>query len=71
VVLEGFLNKENWVEQMLREDVVAVGGNSTVLNSTWHKAFVQRRMDPKALCESFHTMMPATFMDSLVTFFSY
>jgi hypothetical protein len=70
VVLEGFLNKESWAQQVQREDAVAVGGNRTVLNSSRHKASVQRRMDLKALCENFHTMMPATYMDSLVSFLS-
>ncbi len=36
MVLEGFLNNESWAEQILREDVVAVGSNSTELNSSWH-----------------------------------
>ncbi len=27
VVLEGFLNKESWSQQILREDSMAVGGN--------------------------------------------
>jgi hypothetical protein len=70
VVLEGFLNKESWAEQILREDVVAVGGNSTELNSSRHKANAQRRTDLKALCENFHAMMPATYMDSLVSLFN-
>jgi hypothetical protein len=70
VLLEGFLNKESWAQQILREDAVAVGGNITVLNSSRHKASVQRRMDLKASCENFHTMMPATYMDSLVNFLS-
>jgi hypothetical protein len=56
VVLEGFLNKESWAQQILREDAVAVGGNNTVLNSSRHKASVQRRIDLKALCENVYQL---------------
>jgi hypothetical protein len=31
-VSRGILNKESWAEHILREDVVAVGSNSTELN---------------------------------------
>ncbi len=69
VILEGFLNKESWSQQIMREDSLAVGGNSTTLNSSRHKAAVQKRLDLKALCEDFYNMLPATYLDSLVKFF--
>ncbi len=69
VILEGFLNKESWSQQIMREDSLAVGGNSTTLNSSRHKAVAQKRLDLKALCEDFHNMLPATYLDSLVKFF--
>jgi hypothetical protein len=49
---------------------VAVGGNSLSFNTSRHKASVQKRLDLKALCEDYHTMQPATYLDSLVKFFS-
>jgi hypothetical protein len=70
VILEGFLNKESWSQQILREDSVAVGGNSISLNTSRHKASVQKRLDLKALCEDYYTMQPATYLDSLVKFFN-
>jgi hypothetical protein len=53
----------------MREDCLAVGGHSTTLNSSRHKAAVQKRLDLKAQCEDFHNMLPATYLDSLVKFF--
>jgi hypothetical protein len=70
VVLEGFLNKESWAEQNIRESTLAVGGPNTDLNSSRNKAAYQRRLDLKALCEDFHNMQASTYMDSIVKFFN-
>jgi hypothetical protein len=68
-VLEGFLQKEAWAETILREDAVAVGGNAMNDNRSRRLQAVQRRQDLKALCEAFHTMPLAIYMDSMIKFF--
>jgi hypothetical protein len=69
VVLEGFLNKESWSQQILREDSMAVGGNKMEGNTSRALASVQRRLDLQALVQDFDTMMPRTYLDSIVKFF--
>ncbi len=70
VVLEGFLNKESWSHIVLLEDSMAVGGNRTELNKTRALSSVQRRLDLQALVQDFDSMMPVTFLDSIVKFFA-
>ncbi len=70
VVLEGFLNMESWSHTVLLEDSMAVGGNRTDLNKSRELSSVQRRLDLQALVQGFDSMMPATFLDSIVKFFA-
>jgi hypothetical protein len=70
LVLEGFLNKESWSQQILREDSLAVGGNNIDANKSRKLAAVNRRQDLQALVRDYHKMMPHIFLDSIVKFFS-
>jgi hypothetical protein len=70
-VLEGFLQQESWAEMKLREDVVAVGGTRMTENRNKRLLAIQRRLDLKALCESWNTMPLSTYMDSLVKYSGY
>ncbi len=69
VVLEGFLNKESRSQQILREDSMAVGGNKIEGNTSRALASVQRRLDLQALVKDFDTMMPITYLNSIMKFF--
>jgi hypothetical protein len=53
LVLEGFLNRESWAEQSLREASLATGGSSVDNNTSRSMTAHQRRQDLKALCEDF------------------
>jgi hypothetical protein len=65
-VLEGFSQKEAWAETILREDAIAVGGNAMNDNRSRRQKAVQHRQNLKALCEAFHTMPMAIYMDSII-----
>jgi hypothetical protein len=68
-VLEGFLLKETGAKTTIDEDVIGVGGNGMQANCSRHLQAVQRRLDLKALCTSFHSLQLSVYMDSLVKFF--
>jgi hypothetical protein len=68
-VLEGFLLKETGAKTTIDEDVVGVGSNNMQANRSRHLQAVQRRLDLKALCTSFHSLQLSDYMDSLVKFF--
>jgi hypothetical protein len=46
-----------------------VGGNKMEGNTSRALASVQRRLDLQALVQDFDTMMPRTYLDSIVKFF--
>ncbi len=50
---------------------MAVGGNRTDLNKSHALSSVQRRLDLQALVQDFDSMVPATFLDSIVKFFAH
>ncbi len=70
VVLEGFLNRESWAEQSLREASLATGGSCVDSITSRSLAALHRRQDLKALCEDFYNMQHSTYMDSIVKFFN-
>jgi hypothetical protein len=69
-VLEGFLNKESWSHQILLEDSTAMGANYIDLNKSRALSSVQRRLDLQGLVQDLDTMMPGTFLDSIIKFFA-
>jgi hypothetical protein len=69
VVLEGFLNRESWAEQSLREASLAAGGSSVDNNTSRNIAAHQRRQDLKALCKDFYNKA-STYMASIVKVFN-
>jgi hypothetical protein len=59
-VLEGFLNKESWPQQILCEDSMEVAGNKMEANKRRSLA-IQTRLDLMALVRDFDSMMPSTW----------
>jgi hypothetical protein len=49
---------------------MAVGANNTELNKSQALFSIQRRLDLQALVQDYDTMMPSTFLDSIVKFFA-
>jgi hypothetical protein len=60
-VLEGFLNKESWSQQILCEDSMEVAGNKMEANKRRSLEAIHMRLDLMALVRDFDSMMPSTW----------
>ena len=65
-LVEGFVHRESLAEMALREDSLAVGGNSTEARRTRKTQAEERRLDLKALLSDWDKMRREDFMDYLV-----
>jgi hypothetical protein len=62
-LVEGFVHRESLAEMALREDSLAVGGNSTEARRTRKTQAEERRLDLKALLSDWDKMRREDFMD--------
>jgi hypothetical protein len=64
-ILEHFVERDSWAEQILREDSVMAGGMRQH-NRGRKEAQQARKEDLQAICQNFANMTPTSYMNALV-----